>query len=75
VTLRSASVQGSRCSAGAAILRGYLSRVDVNRPKHIDDYIDYFGNGSAPEEVPRQATPRGERDNEGASGVSARLRP
>jgi len=57
------------------MLRGCLFRVDVNRPKHIDDYIDYFGNASAPGEVPRRATPRGERDNEGAGGVSARRRP
>ena len=41
----SLSGEGSRRSVGAAILRAYLFAVDVDAPKRIDRYIDYFGWG------------------------------
>ena len=74
VTPRSETGERSSCSAGAQLLREYLLRVDVDRRKRIDGYIDYFGNGSARDGIPRRATPWGGRDSDGASGVS-RPRP
>jgi hypothetical protein len=47
VTLRSASVERSRRAAGSELVREHLLRIDSDRPKRIDDYIDYFGNDGA----------------------------
>ena len=71
--LRSASAERSWHSAGTQRLREYLLRVDANRPKHIDDYIDYFGNGRGPDRLPREDTSWG--DGDGAGGVSQWPRP
>jgi hypothetical protein len=70
VTPRSASVERSRDSPGTQLLRGYLLRSTVHRRKRIDGYIDYFGNGGAPDGIPRRATLEGKPDSEGASGLS-----
>ena len=43
-------------SAGWQLLREYLLGVDANRPKHIDDCIDYFGNGRERGGIPRGHT-------------------
>jgi hypothetical protein len=53
MTLHSASAERSTHSFGTQLLREYLLRVDADRPKHIDDYIDYFGTGRAPDGTPR----------------------
>jgi len=70
VTLRSASAERSTHSAGRQLLREYLFRVDANRPKHIDDYIDYFGTSRAPDGIPRGHRSWGEAGHDGSSGVS-----
>jgi hypothetical protein len=75
VTLRSASAERSTRSAGRQVLREYLVRVDANRPKHIDDYIDYFGNGRAPDGIPRGHTSWDEAGHDGSSGLSPWRRP
>jgi hypothetical protein len=41
------TVEQSRRSASAAIARADLFAVDVDAPKRIDHYIDYFGSGAA----------------------------
>ena len=75
MTAGSASVEEFSDTAGTALLREYLLQVDADRPKHIDDYIDYFGTGSAIRAVPPGTAPRGERDGEGPHGVSRRRPP
>ena len=57
-------------SAGAHLLREYLLRVDADRPKHIDDFIDYFGTGRALDGIPRANTSWGEDGDDRASGES-----
>jgi hypothetical protein len=37
----------SRQSVSRGIARAYLYDIDVDRQKHIDRYIDYFGGGAA----------------------------
>jgi hypothetical protein len=37
----------SRQSVSRGIARAYLYDIDVDRQKHIDRYIDYFGGGTA----------------------------
>ena len=39
------NAEQSRRSARAAIARAWLFPVDVDAPKRIDHYIDYFGGG------------------------------
>ena len=41
------TVEQSRRSASAAIARAHLFAVDVDAPKRIDHYIDYFGGGGS----------------------------
>jgi hypothetical protein len=41
------SADESRRSTSAASVRAHLFDVDVDRPKRIDHYIDYFGHGGA----------------------------
>ena len=32
-------------NASAAVARSYLLDIEVDRPKRIDQYLDYFGSG------------------------------
>ena len=32
-------------NASLAVARAYLLDIEVDRPKRIDEYIDYFGDG------------------------------
>lgn len=48
-----------RRSASAAIAHAHLLDVDVDRPKRIDQYLDYFGDGGKSGFSPRLA-PRGQ---------------
>jgi hypothetical protein len=75
VTLRSASAERSIRSAGTQLVRAYLLGVDADRPKHIDDYIDYFGTGRTLDGIPRAHTSWGEDGHDGSSGVSQWCRP
>ena len=75
MTLRSPSAERSIDSAGTQLLREYLLGVDADRPKHIDDYIDYFGTGRAPDGIPPADTSWGEDGCDGSSGVSQWRRP
>ena len=74
MTPRSAPPERSSRSAGTQLLRDYLLRVDVDRRKRIDGYIDYFGTGKARDRIPRLATWWGGSDSEGTSGLSRRPR-
>jgi hypothetical protein len=40
------SSEEARRNASAAIARAQLLDVDADRPKRIDQYLDYFGEGS-----------------------------
>jgi len=51
--------QQSRRNASAAIARAHLLDIDVDRPKRIDQYLDYFGGGGERGLSPRPA-PRGQ---------------
>jgi hypothetical protein len=75
MTLRTGSIEPATSSAGTQLLRALLRRVDVDRPKRIDGYIDYFGKGRATEGALRGATRWGERDQRGGDGLSRRRRP
>ena len=74
MTFRSGSIERAPSSAGTQLLRAFLRRVDVDRPRRIDNYIDYFGNGRATEGAPGGATRWGERD-QGGDALSRRRRP
>lgn len=39
------SPEQARPNASAAIARAHLLDIEVDRPKRIDQYIDYFGAG------------------------------
>lgn len=41
------STEQPRQSVSRGMARAYLYDVDVDRQKHIDRYIDYFGGGAA----------------------------
>ena len=75
MTLRSASAERSIHSAGTQLVRAYLLGVDADRPKHIDDYIDYFGAGRTLDGISRAHTSWGEDGHDGLSGVSQWRRP
>lgn len=40
-----ASPEQAKGDERAAVARAYLLDVDVDRPKWIDQYLDYFGSG------------------------------
>jgi hypothetical protein len=49
------SPEQARRNASAAIARALLLDVDIDRPKRIDQYLDYFGSGGESGLPPRLA--------------------
>jgi hypothetical protein len=55
------SSEQARQDASAAIARAHLLDIEVDRPKRIDQYVDYFGSGResglSPKLSPRDQPP------------------
>lgn len=52
------SSEQARRNASAAIARAHLLDVEADRPKRIDQYLDYFGGGAS--RLSPRLAPRGQ---------------
>lgn len=64
---RSVDSEGDRHGASAAIARAHLLDLEADRPKRIDQYLDYFGEGGPS----ARRAPREEPSPPGAAGETS----